>query len=279
LKSIYKYTKNIDFEIIVVDNASTDGSQQLIKKTFPHIKLIENKENIGFGRANNLGATESNGKYLFFLNSDTILINNAINYFFVFAESYQNTKLAIYGTLLLDKELKPTHSSGSFPSKLNILKVILFGYFDRSYFLSNHKKEKLIFNNEPFFKVDYITGADLFILKQLFNQVNGFNPSYFMYYEDTDLQKRMQQFEVDRLIISGPRIIHLEGGSNKEPLFSKQKRIMVTKSMFLYFRLFSNPLSYFVFRIFFLVIRLPIIFDNRLPFKDRIKFISFLLTN
>ena len=74
LNSIFKQTIKIEYEIIVVDNASVDGSQKIIKEYYPKVILIENKENFGFGIANNIGAKYAQGKYLFFLNSDNITL-------------------------------------------------------------------------------------------------------------------------------------------------------------------------------------------------------------
>jgi GT2 family glycosyltransferase len=78
IESVFEKTQDVEFEIIVVDNASSDGSQQMVKELFPKVTLIESPENLGFGRANNLGNKVAKGKYLFILNSDTILIENSI---------------------------------------------------------------------------------------------------------------------------------------------------------------------------------------------------------
>ena len=279
LHSIFKHTVGFEFEVIVVDNASNEGSRQMIKEEFPQITLIENEKNIGFGRANNLGVKKAHGKYLFFLNSDTILLNNAIKFFFEFFDTHSKNEFGAAGSILLDKDLKPTHSSGQFPSKQNILKVISLGYFDKTYLLNNYRKEKLNFDNESYFIVDYITGADLFIPYALFNTLNGFDPLYFMYYEEGDLQKYINELGLKCIIIDGPKIIHFEGGSNSIPIFSKQKRIMITKSMFLYFKKHSNRYSYILFRFCFSLIRLPILFDKRISFNDRIKYFTFLFSN
>jgi GT2 family glycosyltransferase len=116
IKSIFKHTKGINFEIIVVDNASTDGSQQLIKSDFPKVILIESEINIGFGRANNLGAKHASGDYLFFLNSDTLLIENSIKILKDFIYSESDPNLAVVGCKLLDKNKNPHISYGNFPS-------------------------------------------------------------------------------------------------------------------------------------------------------------------
>ena len=78
LKSVFEQTKNIDFEVIVSDNGSKDGSVEMIKKEFPYVILIENNANLGFGAANNRGLKIAKGKYIFYLNCDTILLNNAV---------------------------------------------------------------------------------------------------------------------------------------------------------------------------------------------------------
>lgn len=87
IESIYKHIHGIDFEIILVDNNSTDNSVAYLKEKFPDMELISLKENIGFGRANNCGAKKAKGKYLFLLNSDTLLFDNALFSFFNFCES------------------------------------------------------------------------------------------------------------------------------------------------------------------------------------------------
>lgn len=277
LESVFKHTNGVQFEVILVDNGSSDDTVIFVKQKFPKTLIIETNENLGFGRANNLGAKKAKGKYLFFLNSDTILLNNSIKYFFDFFENYPLNKVGAAGSLLLDKDLKPTHSSGSFPLKTNTLKVTFLGYFDKTYFFRNHRKEKLAFGKETFFNVDYITGADLYIPHEIFDQVGGFDSTFFMYYEDTDLQKRLKKLELKRIIIDGPKIIHLEGGSNSFSIVSAQKRILVTKSLFQYFKKHSIIHYYLLFRLAYFFLRLPVLFDKRILFGDRIKYLAFLI--
>ena len=82
LKSIYEHTSGIEYEIIVSDNGSTDDSLQMISESFPSVKIIDNKKNLGFGAANNRALDIALGKYIFYLNSDTILLNNVTNEFY-----------------------------------------------------------------------------------------------------------------------------------------------------------------------------------------------------
>ncbi|PTN02883.1 hypothetical protein C8N47_13713 [Mangrovibacterium marinum] len=280
LKSIYKQTKGgVSFEVIVVDNGSKDNSVVSIREQYPQIVLIESNKNLGFGKANNLGAKQAKGKYLFLLNSDTILLNNAVKIFFDYCEQEHNPDISLAGSILLDIDKKPIHSSGNFPSKRKILRLVLGGYLDRNYFENNNNIERLNFTNKNHFIVDYITGADLFIRKDLFNRINGFDRDYFMYYEDSDLQKRTNDLGYKSYIINGPQIIHLEGKSNKKPSFNLQKRKMVTKSMFTYFRKHSNIATYIFFRVLYLLARTPILFDNRIKIKERLSYLTFLTFN
>lgn len=276
LESVYQHSTDLSFEVIVVDNASTDGSQIMIKKTFCQVKLIESHENLGFGKANNLGAKVAEGKYLFLLNSDTILLNNAIAYLYQFFESNLILGIGAIGSLLLDSNLKPIHSSGKFPSITNSLIVTFLYYFDRSIYIKNRGKEQSAFV-KGYFEVDYVTGADLFISNELFKKVGGFDPEFFLYYEETDLQMRIKKLGLKSLIIDSAKIVHFEGGSNKNPIPSLKSRLISTKSMLLYFKKNKNVLKYFIFRICYLILRLPILLDKRLTIKDRMNYITFLI--
>lgn len=277
IDSIYGQTDQIKFEIIVVDNASKDGSQQMIKNEFPNVILIESPENMGFGKANNFGAKHASGKYLLFLNSDTILLNNAVRYFFDFSEQNNAYKIGALGSILLDIDNNPTHSYNSFPTMTGILKAIIRGYLYK-----NRKNDTpitlAVAENLPK-SVDYITGADLFLTKDLFIKVNGFDPSFFLYFEETDLQKKFQNQGYQNMIIEGPLIIHLEGGSDLSPQFSLRKRAIYTKSTFHYFKNNSNFVSFYIFRLAYFIIRLPILFDRKILLRDRLKYIYSIIDN
>ena len=98
IDSIYGHTEGVDFEVIVIDNASSDGTRQVLEND-SRIRYIYSSKNLGFGRANNLGMREAKGKYLFLLNSDTLLLNNAVRILYEAAESYTG-KLGVMGTIL-----------------------------------------------------------------------------------------------------------------------------------------------------------------------------------
>lgn len=235
LATVFEKTKGVTFEVIVVDNASTDGSKEYIKERYPSVKWINSGENLGFGKANNLGAKSATGKYLFLLNSDTLLLNNAIRIFFDYAESHQHEGIGTLGSWLLDKNEKPNNSFGFFPCAKNEICYLLGKYQLPS--LSDITEEK---------EVDYITGADLFIEKRLFDELNGFDENIFMYYEETDLQYRLAQRGLSRKVIPGPRIIHLEGGSFENKGLSLKRFTMAQTSYNYYLRKNFHGLNYYL---------------------------------
>ncbi|MDR1544541.1 MAG: glycosyltransferase family 2 protein [Prevotellaceae bacterium] len=199
LKSVFEKTQDIDFEVIVVDNNSQDGSCEMVKNEFKNVILIENSQNLGFGAANNLGAKIAKGKYLFFLNPDTVLINNAVKILFDFAEKTENC--GICGGNLFDENLQPVLSYGWLPSIL-----------DEITGLFSIKHEQFNFSDKPK-KVTCITGADLMLKREIFEKIGGFDLDFFMYHEELELTFRVQK--LGYFIYNQPlaQIVHLEGKS------------------------------------------------------------------
>lgn len=217
ISSIYRQTIGITFEIIVSDNGSVDGSIAMLKKNYPDVKIVENFNNIGFGAANNNGLKIAQGKYVFYLNSDTLLLNNAIKYFVDFWENYNFNDLGALGSNLLDIDKRIIHSWGKFPTLISSIRKLVRRYIALSYKGIKEKyfniSSKNIIKEESFYigEVDYITGADLFML----NDKNAlFDERFFLYSEETDLEYRLSQKRKKRIIIKGPKIMHLIGGSN-----------------------------------------------------------------
>lgn len=226
LNSIYEKTEDIEFDIFVVDNASNDGSCEAVKKAFPNVKLISNNENIGFGRANNIAINQSNAKYVFLLNTDTILINNAVKILFALLEA--NSKAGACGGNLFDLNMKPVHSYGFFNSpKRQLLRLL-----GMRYFLKNIKNDA---NRDELQEVEQIIGADLMIRKDVLDQIGIFNEKFFLYYEESELQFRIRKAGFNILYCPDAQIFHLEGASTKKN--KKLRRQMIMQSEYLYFTL------------------------------------------
>lgn len=217
LVSIFEKTNDITFEVIVSDNGSIDGSVEMIRNNFPKVIIIENKENLGFGAANNRGLAIAKGKYIFYLNSDTVLLNNAVKLFFDYWEnSNEKEKIGALGTNLIDANANITHSYDYFPSFTILAKkllrrniVIIFKFFCELFNIQYKIKNKKysLYQGE----VEYITGADLFMKN---NKNALYDERYFLYAEECDLEYKLYKLSLKRLIILGPEIIHFQGCSD-----------------------------------------------------------------
>lgn len=231
LKSVFEKTKGIDFEVYVVDNASTDGSCHMIENEFPQVKIIRNKDNVGFGKANNIAMRKSEAKYVFLLNSDTILLNNAVKIFFDYMEKEENKKVVVCGGTLYSTEKQPVPTYGHFPSMgLYIFRFGLYKifpkYYEKHYNLCVAKKIE-----EPI-EVDYIIGADFFARKSVMDEMDYFDEKFFMYMEEVDLCKRIKK-KYNIKAIPDAEIIHINCGSTENNIHRWEIQM---KSLFIYLR-------------------------------------------
>lgn len=267
INSVFQCTNGINFEVIVVDNASSDDSAEMLSKD-KRINLIKNENNLGFGKANNIGLRYATGKYVALLNSDTIILNNALKIFYDFAET-SDEKISCMGCLLLDKNKQIIHSFDEYASIKTITKAIVqiyFNYFNVGIF-KNYESKK-IESGFPIY-VDYITGAALFIRRSIIEKLGFFDTDFFMYFEESELQQRYNKAGYLSVIIDGPSIIHLEGASHeKENNRSVSRRGMFTKSMFIYMRKKYSYWGYMLFRLIYLSIIPSIIFSG-FSFKEK----------
>jgi len=227
IQSIYETTTEIDYEIIVVDNASVDGSQKKIKTKFKNIKLIELNKNIGFGCANNEGIKMASGKKIFFLNPDTILLNNTVKILSEFLD--QNSDIGACGGNLYTKDLKPNFSyMPFFPTLLPELNL-LTGNLIYKFFVG--KNYQFNYTGKPI-EVAYITGADMMITRECLSVTGTFDPDFFMYYEETELSLRIKKSGYKIYSVPDAKIIHFEGGSFSYSEDS-QRFSLVSRSIFM----------------------------------------------
>lgn len=245
IDSIYKHTSDVNFEIILVDNNSKDGSYDFFSKRDDIIYIYSN-ENLGFGRANNLGISKARGKYVFFLNSDTLLINNAIALFFNYLERMPS-HVAGVGAYLLDINYCHIHSYGVFPTCTNQCLDVIKRKMPFQRKENIYKKEDIT--------VEYITGADLFIRKSVLDKVGLFDSTFFMYYEETDLQYRITKAGYIFKIITQPKIIHLEGASSSGDISTPIRKLsMQLSSRYNYLRKHNPQYKYVIFRVIYALI-------------------------
>jgi hypothetical protein len=272
IKSIYDQVKDVLYEIIVVDNASTDDSIKTIKKTFPDILVIDSNENIGFGRANNLGTKYAKGEFLFFLNPDTILLNNAPLHFLQFYKHYDSMlSIGALGSVLLDKKCK---INASYSLKYSTFYEDIFNSIYSSIFKNTKRKEKHLLKND-YLKVAWVSGANLFIKKDIFLKADGFDENYFLYYEEVDLQRRLKFNKYESFVISEPKIIHLEGKSFDRSISIEKKKI-IDRSKFYYYRKYTSPFIYIINKFLYKLLSIKVYFNYGL--KKALEYISYLNT-
>ena len=229
IDSIFSFTKRIAFEVILVDNNSNDGSKEFFQQD-NRITYIYENENHGFGVANNIGAKVAVGKYLFFLNSDTILFEDSIYYLFSFLEDTKNA--VICGGNLVSKDKLPTSSfERFFPSISHAINELLVKIPGKILY---GKNTTFNYSKKPL-KVAYVSGADLMIKKSDFEILNGFDENFFMYFEETDLCKRASKVGSIYSVPSAS-IIHLGGQSSKDsPKLPSEKKLKIQHKSSLYF--------------------------------------------
>ena len=212
IKSVIEKTQGIDFEIFVVDNNSQDGSIEAIEQNFPNINIIKNTTNKGFGAANNIAIKQAKGKYIFCLNTDTLLINNAIKIMFEFMEKIENQNVGVCGGYLYDSNSNPAAAGGHFPNIVDLL--YKFKFLPKSLYL---KYGMSLTSNylEKIEKIDHIIGADIFFRKSVLDEIGLFDVKYFMYLEETDLCFRIKKAGYNVKFVKDAKIIHVEGKSSK----------------------------------------------------------------
>ncbi|MDR3048493.1 MAG: glycosyltransferase family 2 protein [Elusimicrobiota bacterium] len=232
VRCVFEKTKDIIFEIIAVDNASTDGSLQALKKEFGEkITLIESSVNLGFGGANNLGIKSSKGEFVFLLNSDTVLINNAIYILYEFMK--QNPQAGVCGGNLYNKDGKPTYSFCKNTLREN--ESALIKIFKSIKQRLSGKMTDFFNYSDKALEVDGIIGADMMIRKSVLDATGLFDEDFFLYLEESELTARIKKSGFLSYCIPQAKIVHLEGASFKTPHDYERKARAYSYSSFLYY--------------------------------------------
>ena len=232
LNSVYKNSKNINFEIIVVDNASKDDSVEMIKKHFPQVILIQNNENLGFSKANNIAIKRSIGEYILLLNSDTIVMEDTLEKMIKYMNDNPDVGASGCKVVLPDGSLDKA-CKRSFPTPQNALYNALkldrlfpqskvFGEYNLTYLDENEIHD-----------VDCLVGAFMMVRREVIEQVGLLDEDFFMYGEDIDWCYRIKQAGWRIVYYPKTKIIHYKGGSSKK----KNTKIIYEfhKAMYLFF--------------------------------------------
>ncbi len=252
IDSIVEHTTGVDYEVIVVDNGSTDGSADAMASD-KRILWVPTGENLGFGRANNVGLQHAGGEYVFFLNSDTLLRNNAIGMMLDFARSYEG-RLGALGCILEDRQGQPIHSYGRFPRMRDDFTKLIWTPIKKALHLYRQQPTPL---PDHYMAVEYVTGADLMVKREVIDRCGAFHPAFFMYCEEAEMECRFKQKGYENILLRGPRIVHLEGEGGKDGKSSKFLRdcLRQQRSEYIYFKLTHPRWQYYLYRVVHPVLR------------------------
>lgn len=232
LNSIYQTVHNLVLEIIVVDNFSSDGSVAMLKEEFPSILRIVNKENKGFGAANNQALAIMKGKYALLLNTDTVLTPEAVKKIWNFCEA--NEKAAIVCGQLLNADGSKQNSIASFPDLLTLaVNTSLLEYLFPLRYPSKRYKHPLSI------EVDSAIGACMMIRKKALDETGAFDERYFFFFEETDLAYTMRIKGWKVYQVPDAFVYHLQGQSIGH---NTSSRIEFYRSRYQFFRKWHSPL-------------------------------------
>jgi N-acetylglucosaminyl-diphospho-decaprenol L-rhamnosyltransferase len=248
---VKKALVGMEAEVIVVDNASTDGCIEYLQPKFPWVKFIQNQENLGFSKANNIGLSLANSSHILFLNPDTILSEDALLKTTRFLE--KNPSFGALGIKMLDGHgfyLK--ESKRGFPSPwVAFCKLLGLSYlFPHSALFAKYYLGNLNENENQ--EIDAISGAFFLTRKEVLEKVGGFDERFFMYAEDIDLSYRIQKAGYKNCFFAESCIIHFKGESTKKD--SKYVRLFYSAMALFSKKHFGNKFSWlFLFLIDFAI--------------------------
>lgn len=212
LYSVEKALENTNGEIIVVDNASPEKTVDFLHDKFPNVQFIESKENLGFAKANNLGVEKARGEYVLILNPDTLIPENLFEVIFPFADSKND--LGALGVRMIDANGKfHLESKRNIPNFQNTFGKLFGTLVNKNNSKGYYKTEVAEFENAP---AEILTGAFMLMKKDVYKSVGGFDPRYFMYGEDIDLNYTLVLNKFVNYYFGQISILHYKGESTRK---------------------------------------------------------------
>ncbi|MFZ4619228.1 MAG: glycosyltransferase family 2 protein [Bacteroidota bacterium] len=207
LESLFRFHPADDLDVIVVDNHSHDGSVDALKSEFPNVNVIAMTENRGFGSANNAGAKSAKADVLFFVNNDTLFVEETVST--LASHLTADEKIGIVGPKLLNDDRSFQLSFGRFPS-------IISEYKMKQLMNDTEAQKRTVPAGVDDVPVDWVTGAAFMIQKSLYDAVGGFDEKFFLYFEDIDLNKRVRNSERSVVYCPSVQMVHFGGRSYGE---------------------------------------------------------------
>ncbi len=214
LESLYAQTRQVAMEVFVIDNASADGTPEMVKRDLPRVHLIENAENRGFAAANNQGMKMAAGRYVLLLNSDTIVLDGAVDKMTAFADRHPDAGVIGCRVLNRDRTLQPT--CFMYPSVLNmfLFATCLNKLFPRSRFFG--REQMTWWKRDDVREVEVVTGCFMLVRRDAMERVGLMDERFFMYGEETDWCFRFRHAGWKVMFAPDGQIIHLGGASSSQ---------------------------------------------------------------
>lgn len=212
LESVMAQTREARFEVILVDNGSTDGSVEAIARAFPMVRLIAEPKNLGFAAANNIAAHKARGRYLLLLNSDTVVLDGAIDQLVAFARRHPSAHIWGGRTIFTDGRLNPTSVWGRITGWSAVSFALgLRGLWPKSQFFNPEGLGG--WARDTVRRVDIISGCFFLIERRFWEALGGFDPAFFMYGEEADLCARARTAGATPMMAPKAVIVHYGGAS------------------------------------------------------------------
>jgi len=226
IETLFENTHRADMHVVMIDNASGDGSAEAVEAQFPKVEVIRSKDNLGFAKANNVVAETATTDWLLLLNPDTETHPNAVDNLLDFAKANPNAGITGGRTVFRDGSLNPASCWN---------KITLWSAFCRATGLQSVFSKSEFFNPEamggwtrdPVREVDIVVGCFLMIPRKLWNELGGFDLRYFMYGEEADLCLRAKKLGYQPMITPDATIMHLVGASSAA---RAEQKVLITKA-------------------------------------------------
>jgi GT2 family glycosyltransferase len=256
LKSVYEQTKAVEFEVIYVDNASEDGSVDMVAKEFPEVNVITNNENKGFIEANNQGIEVAKGRYVLLLNSDTIVLDNAIAKSVAFADAHP--RAAVVGCRVLNPDRTLQRSCFMYPSALNtfLSATYLYKILPKNRFFG--REHMTWWDYEDVREVETVCGCFSLVRSEAIKQVGLMDKTYFVYGDDPDWCYRFKKNGWKVMFTPEPQIIHYGGQTTDQ--MADEFKLQLCGSKLTFIKLHRSATEFEFARLFtslFFLLRVP----------------------
>lgn len=245
LDSIYKTTKDLNYEVIIIDNASQDNTVSFLQKNYPKINLTLNRQNVGFARAVNQGIKKAGGEFILLLNPDMRVLDKTINKSLAYLE--KNSDVGILGCQFLYPNMKIQASFGNFPSLFTeflqatyLYKFLPWGRFIPESVLSKKRFKKIQ-------EVDWLSGSYMLMRQKVFEKIGLFDENFFMYLEDVDFCFRAKEAGFKVVYFPKVQVIHYHMASTKKD--PSKAIINELKGLIYYFQKYKKNIRFLKFLI------------------------------